>query len=78
VAIITTFHQQAVNLPAGVEKLEICAKIRCLEYAIGLMEGPELGHGHGRSHGNDGKNTEALNNREEFANPAVKASDSGE
>jgi hypothetical protein len=54
---LSAFHQQAANLPAGAEKIEICAKIRCLEYAIALMEGPELGRGHGRSHANDGKNT---------------------
>jgi hypothetical protein len=38
---LSAFRKRAETLPVCAEKIEIQAKIRCLEYAIELMAGPD-------------------------------------
>jgi hypothetical protein len=38
---LSSMRKQAEALPVCAEKIEIQAKIRCLEYAIELMAGPD-------------------------------------
>ena len=38
---LSAFKKQAETLPVGAEKIEVQAKIRCLEYAMEVMAGPD-------------------------------------